>query len=119
MSDSSEVAAIEAVARDYIQGWYTGDVERMDRALDADLVKRIQASDEPGAFRQVSKERMLEMTAGGGGESPEAEFEVEVLDVSEDIASARSVSPEYIDHLHLAKTPAGWKIVNVLFRTLD
>ena len=115
-SDSPEVAAIEAVARDYIEGWYTGDVERMDRALHADLVKRILSGEE---FRQVTKERMVEMTASGGGESPEAEFEIEVYDVSAGIASARTVSPEYIDYLHLAKTPDGWKIANVLFTTRD
>lgn len=115
-SDSAEVTAIEAVARDYIEGWYTGDVERMDRALHADLVKRILSG---GTFRQWTKERMVEMTASGGGESPEAEFEIEVYDVSDGVATARTVSPEYIDYLHLAKTPDGWKIANVLFITRD
>ena len=118
-SDSPEVAAVEAVARDYIQGWYAGDVERMDRALHADLVKRIQPDEEPAALRQVTKERMIELTASGGGESREAEFEVEVYDVSAGIASARTVSPEYIDYLHFVRTPDGWKIANVLFRTRD
>ena len=114
--DSPEVAAIEAVARDYIQGWYTGDVERIDRAFHDDLVKRIQSG---GELRQVSKERMMEMTASGGGEMPDPEFEIEVYDVSVDIATARTVSPEYIDYLQLAKTRDGWKIANVLFMTRD
>jgi hypothetical protein len=37
----SDGAEVEGVARDYIDGWYAGDVERMDRALHAELVKRI------------------------------------------------------------------------------
>jgi hypothetical protein len=67
----------------------------------------------------VSKARMLELTAEGGGRNPEARFEIVVQDVSADIASASVSSPEYLDYLHLAKTPDGWKIVNVLFRTRE
>ena len=115
-SDAPEVAAIEAAARDYVEGWYTGDVERIDRALHADLVKRIPTGE---GLQQVTKERMVEMTAGGGGESPDAEFEIEVYDISEGVASARTVSPEYVDYLHLVETPDGWKIANVLFITRD
>ena len=33
-------AAIEACVRDYIEGWYTGDAARMDRALHPELAKR-------------------------------------------------------------------------------
>lgn len=117
--DPEDVAAIEAVAADYIEGWYTGDVARMDRALHDDLAKRIMVEDEStGAqeFRVVTKERMMEMTAAGGGEDPDPEFEVTVDDASDEIATARTVSPEYIDYLQLVKTPGGWKIANVLFR---
>ena len=118
-SDPAEVAAVEAVARDYIEGWYTGDVDRMDRALHADLVKRIPSDASCGAFRHVTKERMIELTASGGGDSPEAVFEIEVYDVLAGVASARTISPEYIDYLHLVETPRGWKIANVLFITRD
>jgi hypothetical protein len=117
-SDSPEVAAIEAAARDYIEGWYTGDTNRMDRALHEELVKRIPGQD-GGALRAVTKERMMELTADGGGDSPEAEFEIEVYDVSDGVATAKTVSPEYIDYLHLVKAPDGWKIANVLFITRD
>ena len=117
--DLTEVAAIEAVAADYIEGWYTGDAARMDRALHDELAKRtIVQDDETGvrSFRTVSKERLVEMTAAGGGEDPEAAYEITVDDISGDIATARTVSPEYIDYLHLVRTPDGWKIAGVLFR---
>lgn len=32
-----------------------------------------------------------------------------------DMDTVRVVSPEYLDYLHLVKTPAGWKIANILF----
>jgi len=117
--DPEDVAAIEAVAADYIEGWYNGDVVRMDRALHDDLAKRTMVQDEGSgshAFRLVTKERIFEMTASGGGGNPDPTFVVAVDDVSGDIATARTVSPEYVDYLQLVKTSDGWRIANVLFR---
>jgi hypothetical protein len=117
--DAEDKAAIEAVAADYIEGWYNGDVARMDRALHNDLAKRTMVHDEGSGshtLRVVTKERMVEMTASGGGEDPDPVFEVAVDDISGEMASARTISPEYVDYLQLVKTPEGWKIANVLFR---
>lgn len=122
IASPSDAEAVEAIVRDYIEGWYTGDVDRMDRALHADLVKRMPVSEDSSEavqLHQVSKETMVELAAGGGGKNPEAAVEIFVDDVSTDIASARVASPEYLDYLHLAKTEEGWKIVNVLFHALD
>lgn len=119
-SPPSAVEAVEAVARDYIEGWYTGDVERMERSLHDDLVKRIPVADSLGArLHPISKARMVELTTGGGGENPDAVVQIFVDDVSGDIATARVLSPEYLDYLHLARTQDGWKIVNVLFMRRD
>ena len=117
--DEKDVAAVESVAADYIEGWYTGDASRMDRALHDDLAKRIMVVDEESgseSFRTVTKQRMLEMTESGGGEQANPQFEVFVDDISGDIASAHTVSPEYVDYLQLVRTTNGWKIANVLFR---
>ncbi len=121
-ASSPDVEEVESIARDYIEGWYTGDVTRMDRALHDDLVKRMpvhQGSLETTRLHPVSKARMIELTTEGGGENPDAVFEIVIDDVSRDIATARVASPEYLDYLHLAKTSSGWKIVNVLFHTRD
>ena len=114
-----EVAEVEAIARDYIEGWYSGDVQRMERALHDDLIKRIPGGEDPGSIREVTKERMLDLTAQGGGELIDPEFEIVIDDVATDIATVRVLSPEYLDYLHIAKTSDGWKIVNVLFHTRD
>ena len=106
---------INAVAADYIEGWYSGDVVRMDRCLHEELVKRTLTSAE-GDLRAVSKARMLELTAGGGGEMTNPEYETVVFQVSDDIASARVTSPEYVDFLQLVRTTEGWQIANILFR---
>ena len=62
---------------------------------------------------------MVELTAGGGGESPGAEYEIEVHHVSGPIATARVRSLEYLDYVHLVDTDDGWKIANILFRTWE
>jgi hypothetical protein len=113
---ASDTDTVEATARDYIDGWYSGDVERMDRSLHAELVKR-SADKESDGLRPVTRARMVELTAGGGGNAPDAESRVVVDDVSDGIASVRVLSPDYVDYLHLVKAPDGWKIANVLFRT--
>jgi hypothetical protein len=112
---SSDVAEVEAIARDYIEGWYTGDVARIGRALHDELVKRIPGGENPGSLREVTKARMVELTAADGGEAPDADVEVLIDDVSTDIATVRVLSPEYLDYLHLAKTSDGWRIANIMF----
>lgn len=81
------------------------------------LVKRIPGGEEPGPLREVSKARMLALTADGGGAAPDTEAEIIVDDVSGDIATVRVLSPDCLDYLHVAKTSDGWKIVNVLFHS--
>jgi hypothetical protein len=39
-TSSSDEDAIRAVALDYFEGWFAGDVTRMERALHPELVKR-------------------------------------------------------------------------------
>src|SRR5690242_18620326 len=51
MMSTKETAQHEAIRRtalDYIDGWYTGDAERMRRSLHPDLAKRIQRPDADG-----------------------------------------------------------------------
>ena len=118
---SSDMAEIEAVLRDYIEGWYGGDTTRMDHALHNDLVKRIPVVDEAAGsgLRSFTKERMLELTAEGGGDMADPVFEIYVDEIATDMASARLRSPEYLDFVHLAKTTDGWKMANVLFHVRE
>jgi hypothetical protein len=124
MDETSAAArlSIEATIRDYIEGWYEGDVDRMNRSLHDDLAKRMpvsSAAQEAADLREVTKPRMVHLTAAGGGGTPGAAYRIEVHDVSGRIASARVHSLEYLDYLHLVHTGAGWKIVNILFRAHD
>ena len=113
-SASSDTSAVRAVALDYIEGWYDGDAERMERALHDDLVKRTPLrGDEAEAddLRRVSKARMVELTQSGGGRDvADPAIEVFVDDLSGDIACARTVCADFVDYLHLVRTSDGWRI---------
>ena len=115
-----EVAAIEAAVRDYIDGWYDGDAERMARGLHPDLRKR-SFRELPGGAQVVNDltyTTMVAYTEQGFGKKSKKDGQVnqvEILDVSPTTASAKSVSPEFIDYLHLAKVDGRWRIVNVLW----
>ena len=110
----SEREAIIHTALDYFEGWFDGDVERMNRALHPDLVKR-RVGEELGI---TTKERMLELTVAGAGAEDGADrrLEVEVVEVHGDIASAIVRSAVYREYLHLVRTSEGWKIANALWR---
>ena len=105
---------ITQVALDYFEGWFQGDVARMERALHPDLVKR-RAGEELGT---TTKAHMLELTAQGAGAEDEADgrIEVEVHDVYKDTATATVHSATYHEQLHFARTSDGWKIANALWQ---
>ncbi len=117
---SSDAAAIEAAARDYIDGWYEGNPERMARALHPDLAKRTVRPLPNGVMlvQSLTYSTMVEYTKAGFGTRSKREGqvnEVKILDASPSMASVKTVSPEFVDYLHLAKINGQWRIVNVLW----
>lgn len=118
--DTAERAAIEAAARDYIDGWYEGNAERMARGLHPDLRKRSfgEIPDGGTVIRDLTYSTMVAYTRAGFGKQSKREGQVNqvtILDVSPTTASVKTVSPEFIDYLHLAKVDGRWRIVNVLW----
>ena len=117
---AEERKLIEQAARDYIDGWYEGSTERMARALHPDLAKR-RISALPngrGILETLSADRMVEYTRLGGGTKSRKEGQVNeviILDVLTETASVKTISPEFIDYIHLAKINGQWRIVNVLW----
>jgi hypothetical protein len=116
----ADSTAIRQTALDYIQGWYTGDAVRMERALHPELAKRIVRSDTLGNFRldQMSAMSLVQGTRNGYGKStPEADRhdDVRILDIYRNAASARIDASDWIDYLQLAKWRGRWVIVNVLW----
>jgi len=109
---------VRQTALDYFEGWFDGDVERMDRALHPDLVKRSPGAEQGASLGVTTKERMLELTAAGAGAEDGADrrLDVRVEDVHGDIASVTVRSAVYCEYLQLVRTAEGWRIANALWR---
>ena len=118
---AAEQDAIRQTALDYIEGWYEGNAERMERALHPDLAKRIVMTnpqnnrnrlDQMGALGLVQGTRR-----GGGKQTPKEKQskDITILDVYENAASVKIIASDWIDYLHIAKFNGRWVIINVLW----
>jgi hypothetical protein len=116
----ADAAAIKQTALDYIEGWYEGNAERMEKALHPELAKRIVRTNQEGRSRldQMSAMTLVQGTRRGGGKDTPKEKQqkdVTILDVFENAASVKVVATDWIDYLHMAKFNGRWVIVNVLW----
>ncbi|MBN1221969.1 MAG: nuclear transport factor 2 family protein [Candidatus Aminicenantes bacterium] len=112
--------AIKKAALDYIEGWYEGNAERMERALHPDLAKRgLFVDPETGktVMRSVGAADMVKYTEAGAGKSPEKKdkIKLDILDMYKNTACVKLVSPDYVDYLHLGRFEGKWVIVNVIW----
>lgn len=119
---SEDIQAISEIARDYIEGWFTADPERMRRAVLPELVKRSiwhnLQEDKWKVGPTLTADAMVRYTQNGGGSKlsdVEKSYEIVVLDVFRHIATVRVLSYPYMDYLHLAKIDGQWQIMNCLF----
>jgi len=118
---ASDAAAIKQTALDYIEGWYEGNAERMEKALHPELAKRIvrtNPQNNRSSLSQMSAMSLVQGTRGGGGKDTPKEKQqkdVTILDVFENAASVKVVASDWIDYLHMAKFNGHWVIVNVLW----
>jgi len=113
-------AAIRQTALDYIEGWYEGDAERMERALHPELAKRIVRTNPQGQSRldQMSAMSLVQGTRRAYGKQTPKEKQqkdVTILDVFENAACAKVVASDWVDYLQLARWNGRWVIVNVLW----
>ena len=117
----ADSAAIRATALDYIEGWYTGNAARMERALHPDLAKRIVNVDtryNRSVLSHQSAMTLVQKTrAGAGKETPAAEQrkDVRILDIFGNTASVRIDASTWVDYLHVVKWNGQWVIINVLW----
>jgi hypothetical protein len=118
---AADSAAIRATALDYIEGWYQGNAERMERALHPELAKRIVRTNPDNgrsSLGQMSALTLVQSTrAGGGRDTPVAQQQkdVTILDIYQGAASVKVVASSWIDYMQLARWNGRWVIVNVLW----
>lgn len=117
---AADSAAIRETVMNYVDGWYTGNADRMRSALHPELAKRIAQRDQSGAWtldNMTAEELVAGTGRGGGTRTPEAQRQrdVVILDIFGNVASARATMSGWIDYMHLARIDGRWQIVNVLW----
>ena len=109
------------VVYNYVDGWWEGDYEKMDKCLHPDLVKRsiyIHNKTGQSMINDASKSAMVGYTKGGGGKDSieeKGEVKITILDINLNIASVKATSLKYVDYIHLVKWNGEWVIINVLW----
>src|SRR5689334_9894488 len=104
---AADSAGIRQAALDYIEGWYEGNGERMERALHPDLAKRIINTNQAGRSvlgHQSAMTLVQNTKRGGGKQTPAAQQrkDVRILDIFGNTASVRIDASTWIDYLHIA-----------------
>jgi len=113
-------AAIRQAALDYVDGFYSSSVERLDKALHPNLQK-VTLRTLPGGQTLLDFNgaafNLKEYAAAGLGGKPAAErkIEVSIFDVYDDIATVKIDSADFLDYAHVARINGEWKIINVLW----
>jgi hypothetical protein len=121
-----DTLAIKKAAADYIEGWATADVARIQNAVSPELSKRRVAASGELVFVQDMSRSLLCMSALGNAKgvrmqdlTPDKKLvaEVKILDIDGNNASAKAWNAKYgfFDYLHLSKAGGKWMIVNVLW----
>src|SRR5437773_4112332 len=78
--------AIKKTALDYIEGWYTGDAPRMERALHPELAKRMISTDPKtgrSQFNQMGAMALVQHTRDGGGKKTPRERQLKEITILE------------------------------------
>ena len=112
--------AIVQTALDYADGFYSGEAERMERALHPDLNKVVVVFLPQTKCYLVSYSTfsgLVEMTRAKVGltEPAARKTRAEALLVNDDVACAKMTSAQFNDFLQMVKIDGRWKIVNVLW----
>ena len=120
-ASAADAAAIKQTALDYIEGWYEGNAERMERSLHPELAKRIVRTDAQSGVSRLDHMGAMTLVqrtrAGGGTKTPKErqQRDVTILDVFENAACVKVVAADWVDYLQVAKFNGRWVIVNVLW----
>jgi hypothetical protein len=112
--------AIRQTALDYIDGYYSGDVSRIEKAVHPDLNKAT-----PRDLPQTGRTTLAYTTYSGLLEFTRAKFgamddtarhiHVNILSIDNDVSNVKITSASFIDYIQEVKLDGQWKIINVIF----
>lgn len=110
------VHSIERPLHDYVEGWYDKDSERIAKGLHPDLAKRSLNPEGINGIDNFTLPTLLEVVPIYGGQNgDDRTLEIEILDVQENIATAKVISNSFVDYVHLSYIDDQWWVLNVLW----
>jgi hypothetical protein len=114
---ADDTSAVRATVVNYIEAYYTGDARRMEQTLHPHYLKHMIHGDIP-MREKTAAEMVQEVRRQGVPDIPNAQRteQVSVLDVAGTIASAKLVTPGWVDYVTLSKSNGEWKILSIVQR---
>lgn len=112
---ADDSAAVRTTVTNYIEAYYTGDARRMEQTLHPHYLKHMIHGDIP-VREKTGSEMLREVRTHGPADLPQSNKteEVTVLDIAGSIASAKLVTPGWVDYMTLEKVGGNWKILSVV-----
>jgi hypothetical protein len=120
----SEDEALRDVVLDYAEGWYTGDDARLARALHPQMLRRrvvTEVLSRQEVVQAMDAETMIAAAREGQGKDLDpslVSLRTAVLDRHGDMATARVVSPLYVDYLQLVRWEGRWVVLSAVWGTV-
>ena len=114
-SPTADSAAVRTTVTNYIEAYYTGDARRMEQTLHPHDLKHMIHGEIP-VREKTGSEMVREVRTHGPADLPQSNKteEVTVLDIAGSIASAKLVTPGWVDYMTLEKVGGDWKILSVV-----
>lgn len=109
-----DIDGVMTAALDYIEGYVEGNADRHARAYHPECIKRRYTTDDDSGVAELvvmSPQTMVDYAALS--DLTDCETEIVIDDISEDIASVRIYSCNWVDFLHIVKARGEWKLFHV------
>jgi len=115
-----DTAAIIRTSLDYIDGYYSGDAARVERAIHPDLNKatpRDLPQTGRTALTYTTWSALVEFTRAkiGALDDTARHINVIILNTENDVSNVKIISANFTDYIQVVKLDGEWKILNVIF----
>jgi hypothetical protein len=121
---ASEDEVLREVVLDYAEGWYTGDELRLARVLHPQMLRRrvvTEVLSRQEVVQVMDAEAMVVAAREGQGKDIDpslVSLRTAILDRHGDMATARVVSPLYVDYLQLVRWEGRWVVLSAVWGTV-
>jgi len=119
-SETADEILVKQSALNYVEGFYSGDAARMEKAIHPDINKATPR-DIPKTGRTIlnysTYASLIDFTSNKLGYLADTarQIKISILNIDDNLANVKIISANFTDYLQLAKIEDQWKIINVLF----